>query len=140
MKRSSMAEIPNALTDLLRTKTAEEIHEILSQQHCLSPAGIEQRAQCITCIRSVDVEVRRHREQGLVGPTREYEIVGALMAGGYLNARAKELLATFTYRPMQTASIVEKSDSADASLRLRTIHAKLQLRVGAFYIVCIAVL
>lgn len=94
-----MAEIPNALTDLLRGQTPEEIYETLSQNHCLSPAGIAQREGCIALIRRADAEARRHREHGLVGPTREYYIAGALMGGGYLNARAKDLLDTITYRP-----------------------------------------
>ncbi len=135
-----MAEIPNALTDLLRSKTPDEIYDTLSLEHCLSRAGIEQRAQCIALIQEADTEARRHRDQGMVGPTREYEIVGALVAGGYLNARAKDLLATITYQPTQTASIAQESDSTDASLRLQTIHPKLRLRVAAFYILCIAFL
>src|SRR2546426_11862890 len=119
-----MAEIPNALADLLRGKTPEELYDTLCQEHCLSPAGIERRAQCIVLIQQADTEARRHREQGMVGPTRKYEIVGALVAGGYLNARAKDLLATITYQPTQTASIAHVSDFTDASLRLRTMHAK----------------
>lgn len=94
-----MAEIPNALTDLLRGKTPEEIYEALYREHCLSPVGIEQRARGIALIRGADAEARRHREHGLVGPTREYYIAGALIGGGYLNARAKDLLDTITYQP-----------------------------------------
>ena len=94
-----MAEIPNALTDLLQSKTPNEIYDTLFVERCLSHAGIEQRAQCIALVQEADTEARRHREQGMVGPTREYEIVGALVAGGYLNARAKDLLATITYQP-----------------------------------------
>jgi len=94
-----MAEIPNALTDLLRGKTPDEVYETLSREHCLSPVGIEQRAHCIAMIQQADAEALRHREQGLVGPTREYEIIGALIGRGYLNARAKDLLATITYQP-----------------------------------------
>jgi hypothetical protein len=91
-----MAEIPNALTDLLRGKTPDEICETLHQNHCLSPAGIEQRTRAIALIREAG---QRHHEQGMVGPTREYYIAGALMGGGYLNARAKDLLDTITYQP-----------------------------------------
>jgi len=94
-----MAEIPNALTDLLRGKTPDAIYETLYQNHCLSPAGIEQRARAIALIRKADVEAQRHREQRMVGPTREYYIVGALMRGGCLNAHAKDLLDTITYQP-----------------------------------------
>ena len=94
-----MAEIPNALTDLLRRKTPDEIYETLSREHCLSLAGIEQRAQCIAVIQQADAEALRHREQGLAGPTREYEIIGALIGSGYVNARAKGLLHTITYQP-----------------------------------------
>ena len=135
-----MAEIPNALTDLLQSKTPDQIYDTLSLEHCLSRAGIEQRAKCIALVQEADTEARRHREQGMVGPTREYEIVGALIAGGYLNDRAKDLLATITYQRTQTASITQESDSTDASLRLRTMHAKLKLRVAAFYILCIVFL
>ena len=45
-----MAEILNALTGLLRGKTPDEIYETLCREHCLSPAGIEQRAQGIALI------------------------------------------------------------------------------------------
>ncbi len=135
-----MAEIPNALTDLLRSKTPDEIYDTLSLEDCLSRAGVEQRAQGIALIREADAKARRHREQGMAGPTREYEIIGALIGGGYLNTRARELLGTITYQPTQTASIAQESDSTDASLRLQTIHPKLRLRVAAFYILCIAFL
>ena len=94
-----MAEIPNALTDLLRGKTPDEIYDALCQERCLSPAGIEQRAQGIALIREADSKAQQHREQGLVGPTREYEIIGALIGRGYLNALGKELLHTITYQP-----------------------------------------
>ncbi len=94
-----MAEIPNALTDLLRGKTPDEIYDTLCQEHCLSSAGIEQRAQGLALIREADAKARRHREQGMAGPTSEYEIIGALIGGGYLSARARELLGTITYQP-----------------------------------------
>ena len=99
-----MAEIPNALTDLLRGKTPDEIHETLYQKRGLSPAGIEQRGRAIALIREADVEAQRHREHRIVGPTRECYIVGALMGGGYLNAHAKDLLDTITYQPNRDSS------------------------------------
>ena len=56
-----MAEIPNALTDLLQSKTPNEIYDTLFVERCLSHAGIEQRAQCIALVQEADTEARRHR-------------------------------------------------------------------------------
>ena len=94
-----MAEIPNALTDLLRRKTPDEVYETLRDAHCLSSDGIERGAQVLALIAEAHAAALTHREQGMVGPTREYYVAGALMRGGYLNAHAKALLDTITYHP-----------------------------------------
>ena len=97
-----MAEIPNALTDLLWGKTREEIYATLHMEHCLSAAGIEQSSQVINRIGEAEARHREHVEQRMVGPTREYYIAGCLIDAGYLNARAKRLLDTITYKPTPT--------------------------------------
>ena len=99
-----MAEIPNALTDLLRRKPPDEVYETLRDAHCLSSDGIERRAECLALIAEAHAEALAHQEQGMVGPTREYYIAGALMRGAYLNARARQLLATITYQAGPDAS------------------------------------
>ena len=93
-----MAEIPNALTDLVRRKTPDEVYETLRDAHCLSSNGIEQRTQVLALIAEADAEALVHRQRGMVGGTRECYIVGALMHGACLNARARALLDTITYR------------------------------------------
>jgi len=93
-----MAEIPNALTDLLRRKTPDEVYATLRDAHCLSSNDIERRAQILALIAEAHAEALANDERGMAGPTREYYVVGALMRGAYLNARARELLDTITYR------------------------------------------
>ena len=93
-----VAEIPNALTDLLRRKTPDEICETLRDTHCLSSNGIERRAQVLALIAEAHAEALAHQQRGMVGPTREYYVAGALMRGAYFNARARALLDTITYR------------------------------------------
>src|SRR2546429_679656 len=51
-----MAEIPNALTDLLRRKTPDEVYETLRDAHCLSSNGIEQRTQVLALIAEADAK------------------------------------------------------------------------------------
>lgn len=102
------AEIPNALTDLLRHtrgKTPDQVYETLLDEHCLSPVGVEQRAQVIALIGEADAKAQRAYEQRIVGATREYEIAVALMGGGYLNARAYELFNTITYKPSPQVTV-----------------------------------
>jgi hypothetical protein len=70
----------------------------LRDAHCLSSDGIERRGQVLALIAQADAEALLNQERGMVGPTREYYIVGALMHGAYLNARARELLGTITYQ------------------------------------------
>jgi len=64
-----VAEIPNALTDLLRRKTPDEICETLRDTHCLSSNGIERRAQVLALIAEAHAEALAHQQRGMVGPT-----------------------------------------------------------------------
>lgn len=136
------AEPPNALTDLLRGKPPDEIYETLRKQHCLSPAGIEQRAQVMAVIAKADKEVRQHQEQKILGATREYEIVGALMSGGYLNARAGELLNTITYKPQPNPGpplppVVPKQEQTEQPVHGRNPWVALVAVAGALSVLAV---
>jgi len=94
-----VAEILNALTEhLYGGKTLDEIYDILRRERCLSPVGIERRAQVIAVAVDAEAEWRRDDERGVVGGTREYRIAFTLMSKGYLNARAKKLFNKITYK------------------------------------------
>lgn len=93
-----MADIPSKLTVLVQGKTIAEIYETLRREKCLSPAGLEDRAQVIAVAGRAEAEHRRSSEQGAVGGTREFCIVLALSGGGYLNTRAKKLFDTRAYK------------------------------------------
>ena len=47
---SSLAELPNALTDLLRWKRPDEMYDTLRHGRCLSAAGLEERQHVIVCL------------------------------------------------------------------------------------------
>lgn len=94
-----MAEIPNALTDRLSgRKTLDEIYDALLNERCLSPAGIQRRAQVITLAADAEAKWRHGEEQGAAGGTREYSIAVTLIGAGYLNDRATKLLKKITYK------------------------------------------
>jgi hypothetical protein len=94
-----MVEIPNALTGLLNGKTPPEIYDTLRKEKCLSPAGVESRAQVIAVATDAEAEARRDAAAGMVGGSREFRIILALSAHGFLNPRARKLLNRITYRP-----------------------------------------
>lgn len=91
-----MAEPPNALTELLwGAKTPDEIYGILNANQCLTPLAMQEPDQVIAAIKGADA----HHQQvfaGIAGPTREYVIAGALIEAGFLNDKARRLLATNT--------------------------------------------
>lgn len=91
-----MAEPPNALTDLLRGKTPEEMHEILETNQCLTPAAVREKDHVIAVIKNAEVSHRQQVAALMVGPTREYMIAGALREASYLTDKARGLLATNT--------------------------------------------
>jgi hypothetical protein len=89
-----VVEPPNALTDLLRHKTPEEMYEILKTEQCLTAAAMQD--EVIALIKEAEASHRQEVGAGTVGPTREYVIVGASLEASYLNDRARRLLATIT--------------------------------------------
>lgn len=91
-----MAEPPNALTDLLRGKTPEEIYETLETKQCLTPAAVRERDHVIAVIKDAEASHRQQVAALMVGPTREYVIAGALFGASYLNDKARKLLAANT--------------------------------------------
>ena len=91
-----MAEPPNALTDLLRRKTPEEMYEVLKTEQCLTPAAMRERDRVVVLVKEAEASSRRQVDARMVGPTREYVIVGALFEASYLNDKARRLLATST--------------------------------------------
>jgi hypothetical protein len=94
-----MADIPSKLTVLLQDKTTAEIYETLRREKCLSPSGLENRAQVVAVAAEAEAGHRRSSEQGAIGGTREFCIVLALSGGGYLNERAMKLFDTTAYKP-----------------------------------------
>ena len=98
-----MAEIPNALTELLWGPSGwqppDVMYDTLRREQCLSQAGIEERQHVIGLIEKSAAAWRHEQAQGMVGGTLAYHIAFILMRAGYLNARAGELLKTLTDPP-----------------------------------------
>lgn len=92
-----MAEPPNALTDLMReAKTPENMFDILSVEQRLTPVALRERDQVIAVINGAEAAHHQQETAGMAGSTREYVIAGHLIEAGFLNVKARRLLATNT--------------------------------------------
>jgi hypothetical protein len=93
-----MAEIPNALTLLIRTsQTPHDLYSVLIRHRCLSSSALADRAAVEHEIASTITDYERRNPDP--GATLSFELASALIRAGFLNDYARLRFATPRYNP-----------------------------------------